>query len=73
MSLWNRVSSRFALRQGDLILRVLAEEGFESVCLAPEMTKGGSIETYQDALLCAELFRKNADRIDKLRDIAELR
>lgn len=48
----------------DLILRVLAEEGFESVCLAPEMTKGGSIETYQDALLCAELFRKNADRID---------
>ena len=46
------------------VLRVLAEEGFEAVCLSPEQTKFGSVETLQDARKCAELFREHRDAID---------
>ena len=46
------------------VLRVLAEEGFEAICLSPEQTKFGSVETLQDARKCAELFREHRDAID---------
>ncbi len=45
-------------------LRTLAKEGFKTVCLTPEETKFGSVETLQDARKCAELFKKHAGEID---------
>ncbi|NOY80452.1 MAG: fucose isomerase [Kiritimatiellaeota bacterium] len=52
-------------REGrEVMLRVLAEEGLEVVALTPEDTKFGSVESWEDAKRCAELFKKNADRID---------
>jgi len=46
------------------ILRILKEQGFDTVCLGPREAKGGAIESLADARLCAELFKKHADRID---------
>jgi L-fucose isomerase-like protein len=46
------------------ILAILAEEGFKTICLTPEDTKFGTVETLADAKACAELFRKNASRIE---------
>jgi L-fucose isomerase-like protein len=45
-------------------LRVLEQEGHKTVCLTPDDTKFGSVETLQDARKCADLFRKHADEID---------
>jgi L-fucose isomerase-like protein len=46
------------------ILGVLKKAGFDAVCLTENDTKFGSVETYADAKKCAELFSKNADKID---------
>jgi L-fucose isomerase-like protein len=46
------------------ILRVLDEEGYKAVCLTPEDTKFGSVETLQDARKCADLFKKHNEQID---------
>ena len=46
------------------ILRVLEKEGYGSVCLTPQDTKFGSVETLQDANKCADLFRQHRDEID---------
>jgi len=46
------------------ILALLQQEGIDSVCLTPEDTKFGTVETLADARACADLFRKNAGRID---------
>ena len=46
------------------ILRILKEEGFETVCLGAREATGGAVETLADARVCADLFRKHADRID---------
>jgi L-fucose isomerase-like protein len=46
------------------ILAVLKKEGFDAVCLTPEDTKFGTVETLSDANACAALFRRNADKID---------
>lgn len=46
------------------ILRVLEKEGYGSVCLTPQDTKFGSVETLQDATKCADLFRQRRDEID---------
>lgn len=48
----------------ETILRVLREEGFDTVALSPEDTKFGTVETLSDAAKCAALFRDNQDRID---------
>jgi len=45
------------------ILRVLKEEDIEAIALSPEDTKFGTVETLDDALKCAELFKKNKDKI----------
>ncbi|MBA7657613.1 hypothetical protein ES703_65552 [subsurface metagenome] len=45
------------------MLKVLDEEGFKAVALNPEDTPYGSVETYQDAKKCAELFKKNKEDI----------
>ncbi len=46
------------------ILRVLEKEGYASICLGPEETQFGSVETLHDAHKCAELFRQHRDEID---------
>jgi L-fucose isomerase-like protein len=46
------------------VLRVLDEEGYKAVCLTPDETKFGSVETLQDARKCADLFKKHRDEID---------
>ena len=46
------------------ILEVLAEMGIEAVILDEGATKLGAVETWDNAKRCAELFKRNADRID---------
>ena len=46
------------------MLRILKEEGFDTVCLGAKDAKGGAVESLADARQCADLLRKNADRID---------
>ncbi|HZR66738.1 MAG TPA: L-fucose/L-arabinose isomerase family protein [Terriglobales bacterium] len=46
------------------ILRVLDKAGMEAVALTPEQSKYGAVETREESRRCAELFKKNADRID---------
>src|SRR5690349_9221988 len=46
------------------ILDVFAELGIEAVILDEETTKLGAVETWGHAKQCADLFKKNADRID---------
>jgi L-fucose isomerase-like protein len=46
------------------MIRVLGEEGFSVICLTPEQSKFGSVETLQDARKCGELFRAMNQIID---------
>ena len=46
------------------VMGVLAQEGFKVVCLTPEDTPFGSVETRADAKQCAELFKAHAEEID---------
>jgi L-fucose isomerase-like protein len=46
------------------ILRVLVEQGHQGVCLTPEQSKHGAVETHEEAKRCASLFRAASDRID---------
>ncbi len=46
------------------VLKVLKEEGFDTVALSPEDTPYGSVETYAQAKKCAELFKKHREKID---------
>lgn len=46
------------------ILNVLKKSGSDAICLTEKDTKFGSVETFSDAKKCAELFSKNADKID---------
>jgi L-fucose isomerase-like protein len=46
------------------MLRVLQKAGMEVVALSPEESKHGAVETREESRRCADLFRKNRDRID---------
>src|SRR5713226_155787 len=46
------------------ILRVLGAAGIDVVALTPEESKYGAVETRTESRRCAELFKKNRDRID---------
>ena len=48
------------------LLKTLADEGYDYVILPEDATPTGSssMETREDGLKCAELFRQNRDRID---------
>ena len=46
------------------ILRILKEEGFDTVCLGPKDATGGAVENLADAQACGALLKKHADRID---------
>jgi L-fucose isomerase-like protein len=46
------------------MLRVLTESGMDVVALTPEESKYGAVETREESRRCAELFRRNRERID---------
>jgi L-fucose isomerase-like protein len=46
------------------ILRVLAAAGMDAVALTPEESGYGAVETREESRRCADLFKKNRDRID---------
>jgi L-fucose isomerase-like protein len=46
------------------VLRTLEQQGFKSICLTPQETRHGSVETLQDARQCADLFKQHHDQID---------
>ena len=46
------------------MLRVLKAAGMEVVALSTEESKHGAVETREESRRCADLFRKNRDRID---------
>ena len=46
------------------MLGVLAKAGIAAVVLGPDESKHGAVETYEEAMRCAELFKSKADAID---------
>src|SRR5437667_9019829 len=46
------------------MLRVLGAAGIDVVALSPEESKYGAVETRTESRRCADLFKKNRDRID---------
>lgn len=46
------------------VLAVLEKQGFRAICLTPEDTPFGSVETREHARKCAELFRRHEKEID---------
>ena len=46
------------------MLAAVAGSGYQAVCVTPQDTKHGAVETRADAKACADLFRRNADKID---------
>jgi L-fucose isomerase-like protein len=46
------------------MLRVLGAAGMDVVALTPEESKYGAVETREESRRCAELFKKNRERID---------
>ncbi len=46
------------------MVKVLQESGVDVVVLDVKLSNYGAIETYEEAMRCAELFRANSDRID---------
>src|ERR1700675_4932110 len=46
------------------MLRVLTAAGMDVVALTPEESKYGAVETREESDRCADLFRRNRDRID---------
>jgi L-fucose isomerase-like protein len=46
------------------ILALLAKRDIEAIVLTEKDTRLGGVETWQDAKVCAELFRRHADRVD---------
>src|ERR1700743_1409052 len=46
------------------IISVLKAAGAKAVVLSPEESKYGAVETYDESLRCAELFKKHAAEID---------
>lgn len=46
------------------MIQALQDSGVEVVALSLSEARYGAVESYEEAKRCAELFRKNADRID---------
>lgn len=46
------------------MLKVLENAGMNVVALTPQESKHGAVETHEEAKRCAELFKRNRDRID---------
>jgi L-fucose isomerase-like protein len=48
----------------DEMIQALQKAAIDPVVLAPEQSKHGAVETYDDAKRCADLFKSKADSID---------
>jgi L-fucose isomerase-like protein len=48
----------------DEMMQALKRAGIDVVVLGPEQSKHGAVETYEDAMHCAELFKSKADVMD---------
>jgi L-fucose isomerase-like protein len=48
----------------DEMIQALARAGMDAVVLGPEQSKHGAVETYEDAMHCAELFKSKGEAID---------
>ena len=46
------------------VLRILEKEGYKALCLSPEETKYGAVETLQEARKCADYFKRHREEID---------
>lgn len=46
------------------ILKILQQEGIQTICLTPEDTKYGAVFSLEDSHKCADLFKANRDDID---------
>jgi L-fucose isomerase-like protein len=46
------------------MMRVLSAAGMDVVALTPEESKHGAVETREESRRCADLFKRNRDRID---------
>jgi hypothetical protein len=46
------------------MMRVLTAAGMDVVALTPEESKHGAVETREESRRCADLFKRNRDRID---------
>ncbi|HWZ82293.1 MAG TPA: L-fucose/L-arabinose isomerase family protein [Terriglobales bacterium] len=46
------------------MMRAVERAGMDYVVLGPEESKHGAVETHEEAVRCAALFRKNEDRLD---------
>src|SRR5271167_4188471 len=46
------------------MMQALAKAGIDCVVLGPEDSKHGAVETHDEAKRCAELFKKNRERLD---------
>ena len=46
------------------MIAVLQKAGHDVVTVGPEETKHGAVTTRAEVAVCADLFRKNADKID---------
>src|ERR1700758_1693075 len=46
------------------MIQMLQKAGMDALVLAPEQSKYGAVETYEEAQRCAELFKSKAEAID---------
>jgi len=46
------------------MIKILEKEGHNVICLSLEDTKSGTVETWEDARKCVQLFKENSDKID---------
>ena len=54
----------FAKTGREEMIQSLQRADMDAVVLAPEQSKYGAVETYEEAKRCAELFKSKADAID---------
>ncbi len=52
------------------VLRTLEAAGYKTVCLTPEETKHGAVETLQEARKCADLFKQHSGGDRRHRGVA---
>jgi L-fucose isomerase-like protein len=60
----NIFNARLAVEARAIVLDKLKKMGYGAVILPSEETLSGNIEGYEDAVKCADYFKKNAEKID---------
>jgi len=60
----NIFNARLAVEARAIVLDKLEKMGYGAVILPSEETQTGNIEGYEDAVKCADYFKKNAEKID---------